>query len=275
MDPPGCVIDMNEWFIENFLLFLRLITRKSQKLTIICRALLCFRFAHKPVDQHPPPMPKISSMKPFISLKPTSSFARMKLRWVNFAIERNLRIEIFWNCSILDWILNEISNFRMESTACWFTSRSTLRSVWRSSRNAPTRARRSKRCTHWQSVALTFPEMLDSHWIPFIPSQHRQMKLVCRSNVEKKTISLHKNVFISLQNFFCQHFSIHWEKIFNESKFSFFPDLLRQYLTQIRQETGNRLIEKVFGTADGKPSKWWTCFAKKKFMEHSLSGFGQ
>lgn len=54
-----------------------------------------------------------------------------------------------------------------------------------------------------------------------------------------------------------------------------FSDLLRQYLTQIRQETGNRLIEKVFSTPDGKPSKWWTCFAKKRFMEHSLSGFGQ
>ncbi|XP_031625620.1 actin-related protein 2/3 complex subunit 3 [Contarinia nasturtii] len=52
-------------------------------------------------------------------------------------------------------------------------------------------------------------------------------------------------------------------------------DSLRQYLTQIRQETGNRLIEKVFNTTDGKPSKWWTCFAKKRFMEHSLGGFGQ
>lgn len=58
--------------------------------------------------------------------------------------------------------------------------------------------------------------------------------------------------------------------------FLFFSiDLLRQYLTQIRQETGIRLVEKVFSTADGKPSKWWTCFAKKRFMEHSLAGFGQ
>lgn len=65
--------------------------------------------------------------------------------------------------------------------------------------------------------------------------------------------------------------------IFHRSKNFHFviSDLLRQYLTQIRQETGNRLIEKVFSTPDGKPSKWWTCFAKKKFMEHSLSGFGQ
>lgn len=57
-------------------------------------------------------------------------------------------------------------------------------------------------------------------------------------------------------------------------KFSF-VDLLRQYLTQVRQETGTRLLEKVFNTSDGKPNKWWTCFAKKRFMEHSLSGFGQ
>lgn len=58
-------------------------------------------------------------------------------------------------------------------------------------------------------------------------------------------------------------------------EFSHFADLLRQYLTQIRQETGNRLIEKVFNTPDGKPNKWWMCFAKKRFMEKSLSGPGQ
>ncbi|XP_058804835.1 actin-related protein 2/3 complex subunit 3-like isoform X2 [Phymastichus coffea] len=49
---------------------------------------------------------------------------------------------------------------------------------------------------------------------------------------------------------------------------------MRQYLLQIRQETGSRLVEKVYGT-DGKPSKWWLCFAKKKFMDKSLSGPGQ
>ena len=37
---------------------------------------------------------------------------------------------------------------------------------------------------------------------------------------------------------------------------------------------GQRVCEKVFDTADGKPSKWWTCFAKKRFMEKSLSGPG-
>lgn len=67
---------------------------------------------------------------------------------------------------------------------------------------------------------------------------------------------------------------LEWHRIDNKH-FILSLDLLRQYLTQIRQETGNRLIEKVFNTADGKPSKWWICFAKKRFMEHSLGGFGQ
>lgn len=51
-------------------------------------------------------------------------------------------------------------------------------------------------------------------------------------------------------------------------------DILRLYLTQLRQETGTRVVDKVFGD-DGKPSKWWLCFAKKKFMDKSLSGPGQ
>lgn len=50
---------------------------------------------------------------------------------------------------------------------------------------------------------------------------------------------------------------------------------MRQYLLQLRHETGHRLCEKVFNTEDGKPNKWWICFAKKKFMEKSLSGPGQ
>nr|CAH7716369.1 unnamed protein product [Callosobruchus chinensis] len=48
----------------------------------------------------------------------------------------------------------------------------------------------------------------------------------------------------------------------------------RAYLTQLRQEVGMRVCNKVFGE-DGKPSKWWLCFAKKKFMDKSLSGPGQ
>lgn len=51
-------------------------------------------------------------------------------------------------------------------------------------------------------------------------------------------------------------------------------ELMRQYLQQVRQEVSQRLIKKVYGN-DGKPSKWWLCFAKKKFMDKSLSGPGQ
>jgi len=49
---------------------------------------------------------------------------------------------------------------------------------------------------------------------------------------------------------------------------------LRKYLTQIRHELGSRLVDRVFDpklSPDGKPSKWWTCFAKRKFLNVSLS----
>ncbi|XP_046683687.1 actin-related protein 2/3 complex subunit 3 [Homalodisca vitripennis] len=52
-------------------------------------------------------------------------------------------------------------------------------------------------------------------------------------------------------------------------------DAMRQYLQQLRQETGVRVCDKVFSGDDGKPSKWWLCFSKKKFMDKSLSGPGQ
>ncbi|CCF54318.1 hypothetical protein NDA18_001414 [Ustilago nuda] len=46
-------------------------------------------------------------------------------------------------------------------------------------------------------------------------------------------------------------------------------DQLRGYLTQLRQETAARLVEKVF--ADGTPSKWWLAFTKRRFMGKSLT----
>jgi len=52
-------------------------------------------------------------------------------------------------------------------------------------------------------------------------------------------------------------------------------DVLRQYIQQMRQEIGIRVVDKVYNGGDGKPSKWWLCFAKKKFMDKSLSGPGQ
>lgn len=49
---------------------------------------------------------------------------------------------------------------------------------------------------------------------------------------------------------------------------------MRQYLTQCRQEMGLRIVEKVFGAED-KPSKWWTCFARRKFMDKTLTPLGR
>ncbi|KAI3641490.1 hypothetical protein MIR68_000620 [Amoeboaphelidium protococcarum] len=46
-------------------------------------------------------------------------------------------------------------------------------------------------------------------------------------------------------------------------------DFLRSYLTQLRGEIGTRLIERIY--VNGKPSKWWMCFQKRKFMGKSLS----
>jgi actin related protein 2/3 complex subunit 3 len=51
-------------------------------------------------------------------------------------------------------------------------------------------------------------------------------------------------------------------------------DLLRQYLIQVRQEIGLRLCDRVFESDLARPSKWWTCFAKRRFMDISLSGHG-
>uniref|UniRef100_A0A914DRR3 Actin-related protein 2/3 complex subunit 3 n=1 Tax=Acrobeloides nanus TaxID=290746 RepID=A0A914DRR3_9BILA len=48
-------------------------------------------------------------------------------------------------------------------------------------------------------------------------------------------------------------------------------ELMRSYLQQLRQELGARLVEIVFNTPDGAPSKWWVSFAKRRFMDKSLS----
>eukprot|EP00128_Syssomonas_multiformis_P006614 Colp12_sorted_trinity150504_noHs@13863 len=46
-------------------------------------------------------------------------------------------------------------------------------------------------------------------------------------------------------------------------------DQMRQYLTQLRQELGQRLVERVF--KDNKPDKWWMCFVKRNFLNKSLT----
>ncbi|KAF9581950.1 subunit of the Arp2/3 complex [Lunasporangiospora selenospora] len=45
-------------------------------------------------------------------------------------------------------------------------------------------------------------------------------------------------------------------------------DLLRQYLTQVRQEMAARLPNRIY--ENDKPGKWWMCFHKRKFMNKSL-----
>ncbi|EGD82319.1 hypothetical protein PTSG_02984 [Salpingoeca rosetta] len=50
-------------------------------------------------------------------------------------------------------------------------------------------------------------------------------------------------------------------------------DKLRAYLQQCRQELSARMAEVVLD-ASGKPSKWWTCFAKRKFLGKALEGPG-
>ncbi|KAI0113695.1 ARP2/3 complex ARPC3 subunit [Nemania sp. FL0031] len=46
---------------------------------------------------------------------------------------------------------------------------------------------------------------------------------------------------------------------------------LRQYLSQVRQELATRLLARVYDDSeDGKPSKWWLSFTKRKFMGKAL-----
>ncbi|KAF9953183.1 subunit of the Arp2/3 complex [Modicella reniformis] len=45
-------------------------------------------------------------------------------------------------------------------------------------------------------------------------------------------------------------------------------DLLRQYVTQLRQELAVRLPNRIYD--NDKPGKWWMCFQKRKFMNKSL-----
>lgn len=51
-------------------------------------------------------------------------------------------------------------------------------------------------------------------------------------------------------------------------------DDLRAYMKQLRIETGLRICSKVYGDED-RPSKWWLCFARKRFMDKTLISLGQ
>jgi len=47
-------------------------------------------------------------------------------------------------------------------------------------------------------------------------------------------------------------------------------DTVRQYFTQMRQEIGIRLLERVYSTDPNQPNKWWMCFNKRKFLNKNL-----
>ena len=40
----------------------------------------------------------------------------------------------------------------------------------------------------------------------------------------------------------------------------------------MRSEIGARLLDRVFDMSadDGRPSKWWTCFARRRFLKSEL-----
>ncbi|KAG4099607.1 ARP2/3 complex 21 kDa subunit [Neocallimastix lanati (nom. inval.)] len=42
-------------------------------------------------------------------------------------------------------------------------------------------------------------------------------------------------------------------------------ELMKQYISQLRQEMSVRITEKIYNE-DSTPSKWWMCFSKRKFM---------
>jgi len=47
-------------------------------------------------------------------------------------------------------------------------------------------------------------------------------------------------------------------------------DTMRLYLTQLRQECGQRLVAKVYAFDESVPNKWWVCFNKRKFLNKTL-----
>ena len=47
-------------------------------------------------------------------------------------------------------------------------------------------------------------------------------------------------------------------------------EILRQYMSQARQELASRLLARVYEGDEDKPSKWWLSFTKRKFMGKGL-----
>eukprot|EP01104_Vermistella_antarctica_P004473 TRINITY_DN14917_c0_g1_i1.p2 TRINITY_DN14917_c0_g1~~TRINITY_DN14917_c0_g1_i1.p2 ORF type:complete len:175 (+),score=45.01 TRINITY_DN14917_c0_g1_i1:28-552(+) len=47
-------------------------------------------------------------------------------------------------------------------------------------------------------------------------------------------------------------------------------DACRTYFTQLRHEMGERIVERVYQDNAAKPSKWWVCWTKRKFLNMAL-----
>lgn len=47
-------------------------------------------------------------------------------------------------------------------------------------------------------------------------------------------------------------------------------EVLRQYISQMRQELAQRLLNRVYADGSNTPSKWWLSFTKRKFMGKAL-----
>lgn len=47
-------------------------------------------------------------------------------------------------------------------------------------------------------------------------------------------------------------------------------EVLKQYLSQVRQELAQRLLARLYEGGAEKPSKWWLSFAKRRFMGKQL-----
>lgn len=48
-------------------------------------------------------------------------------------------------------------------------------------------------------------------------------------------------------------------------------DLMRQYLTQFRQELAQRVVARVYASDDNRADKFWLAFTKRKFMGKTLA----
>jgi actin related protein 2/3 complex, subunit 3 len=58
--------------------------------------------------------------------------------------------------------------------------------------------------------------------------------------------------------------------IFPNPKNNSETEALRQYLTELRVELVNGLLDKLFADSSEEPNKWWLSLSKRKFMNKSL-----